>query len=599
MPRVKLFSPTIGSYLVALVMLAVIPLMIIAGVLTWRQSELQRQLFDRSLLQTAQALSVAVDRHLQADRAMLDTLAQSPLIDSGEINAFYALCRRVITQRGGLFVSLFDGDGRQIFNTLRPIGEPLPSPFTDSPPPQADRPPVGDATALKAVIATGLPVNSDLTFGLVAQRLLFTMNVPVVRDGKTQYVLNAAFEPQVITDLLYESPQFRGIPAVILDRRGFIVGRSKDAAQFVGKPAASHLFEHVKKRDFGVASGDTLQGTPLYYSYARSPVSGWVASVGADRRELERAVRQGWIVGAALMVGGLVLGLLLALSIAARLRRAIVDLANAASRREAVKVGGLRTREIELLEHAVLEAAQAREARARREEAEAANATKDRYIATLSHELRNPLSALNNAVHLLKIDARNPSPFKSTLDMMQRQIAQLTRMVNDLLDVSRASHGKVTLELADVDLREVVVQATEAASGAMERKRLRLTRDLQDGGIVRGDAARLLQVFSNLLDNAAKFTAEDGGIRVTLAREGAEAVLTVSDTGIGIDAAFMPQLFEAFTQADTSLERSASGLGLGLALARQIVEAHGGRITAESAGADRGSRFTVRLPLAR
>ena len=438
---------------------------------------------------------------------------------------------------------------------------------------------MGDATALKAVIATGLPVNSDLAYGLVAQRLLFTMNVPVVRDGKTQYVLNAAFEPQAITDLLYESPQFRGIPAVILDRRGFIVGRSKDAAQFVGKPAASHLFEHVKKRDFGVASGDTLQGTPLYYSYARSPVSGWVASVGADRRQLERAVRQGWVIGAALMVSGLVLGLLLALSIAARLRRAIVDLANAASRREAVKVGGLRTREIELLEHAVLEAAQAREARVRREEAEAANATKDRYIATLSHELRNPLSALNNAVHLLKIDARNPSPFKSTLDMMQRQIAQLTRMVNDLLDVSRASHGKVTLELADVDLREVVVQAIEAANGAIERKRLRLTRDLQDAGIVRGDAARLLQVFSNLLDNAAKFTAEDGGIRVTLAREGADAVVTVSDTGIGIDAGFMPQLFEAFTQADTSLERSASGLGLGLALARQIVEAHGGRIT--------------------
>ncbi len=197
------------------------------------------------------------------------------------------------------------------------------------------------------------------------------------------------------------------------------------------------------------------------------------------------------------------------------------------------------------------------------------------------------------------MDDRNPSPFKSTLDMMQRQIAQLTRMVNDLLDVSRASHGKVTLELADVDLREVVVQAIEAASGTMERKRLRLTRDLQDGGIVRGDAARLLQVFSNLLDNAAKFTAEDGGIRVTLAREGSEAVLTVSDTGIGIDAAFMPQLFEAFTQADTSLERSTSGLGLGLALARQIVEAHGGRITAESAGADKGSRFTVRLPLAK
>ena len=155
MPRVKLFSPTIGAYLVTLVMLAVIPLMIIAGVLTWRQSVLQRQLFDRSLLQTAQALSVAVDRHLQADRVMLETLAQSPLIDSGDLKGLHALSTKVITQRGGLFISLFDAQGRQIFNTLRPLGEPLPTPFTDSPPPSPERPPVGDASALQEVLATG------------------------------------------------------------------------------------------------------------------------------------------------------------------------------------------------------------------------------------------------------------------------------------------------------------------------------------------------------------------------------------------------------------------------------------------------------------
>ena len=343
------------------------------------------------------------------------------------------------------------------------------------------------------------------------------MNVPVIRNGKIRYVLNAAFEPKVITDLLHESPQFSGIPAVILDRKGFIVGRSKDAEKFVGQRAAPHLVEETRKHDAGVGSGDTLQGTPLYYSYARSPITGWVASMGANRRELERAVRTGWVVGAALMLGGLVLGLLLALSIAARLRRAIVALANAASRNEPVRVGGLRTREIELLERAVVEAAQAREARVRREEAEAASEAKDRYIATLSHELRNPLAALNNAVYLLKLgDAKQPA-----IDMMQRQLAQLTRMVNDLLDVSRGAHGKVTLELADVDLREVIAQAIETAAGSFEQKRLRLTRELpSEPVLVRGDAARLLQVFSNLLDNAGKFTAEHGAIGVSLAARG-------------------------------------------------------------------------------
>jgi signal transduction histidine kinase len=591
----RLFSRTIGSYLVALVMLAVVPLMIIAGVLTWRQSVLQRQLFDRSLLQTAQALSVAVDRHLQVDRVMLETLAQSPLIDEGQLGALHALCAKVIAQRGGLFISLFDHDGRQIFNTLRPVGEPLPTPFTDSPPPDPDLPPVGDASAMREVLATGKAVNSDLLFGLVAQRLLFTMNVPVIRDGKIRYVLNAAFEPKVITDLLHESPQFSGTPAVILDRKGFIVGRSKDAEKFYGKRAASHLVEHTRKSDAGVGSGATLQGTPLYYSYARSPTTGWVASMGADRRELEREVRAGWIVGGALMLGGLVLGLVFALSIAGRLRRAIVDLANAAARSEPVQVGGLRSREIELLERAVVEAAQAREARVRREEAEAASAAKDRYIATLSHELRNPLAALNNAVFLLKMG----EPKEAAVEMMQRQLAQLTRMVNDLLDVSRASHGKVALELADIDLREVLERAIETAQATLGKKNLRFTRELpRDRVVVRGDAARLLQVFSNLLDNAAKFTAEGGAIAVVLARGGQDAVVTVSDTGVGIEPSFLPQLFEPFTQADTTLERSGSGLGLGLALARQIVEAHGGHISAASAGPGQGSRFTVTLPLA-
>ena len=345
---------TIGSYLVALVMLAVIPLMIIAGLLIWRQSVLQRDAFERSLLQTAQALSVAVDRQLQSQHVMLETLAQSPFIDSANLAAFHAMCARVIKQqRQGLFISLFDGEGRQLFNTLRPLGEPLPTPFQHPAPPDPERPPVGDPWALKEVLRTGKPVVSDLLFGLVAERLLFTVNVPVMRDGKIRYVLNAGFEPEVMTHLLQESPQFKGVPAVIFDRRGFIVGRWQDADKYVGQRVTAHQMEQLRTKDAGVASGETLEGIGLYYSFARSPVTGWTASMGAERRQLERAV---------------------------------------------------------------VEAAQAREARARREEAEAASTTKDRYIATLSHELRNPLAAISNAVHLLRMETEK----EATLDMMQR-----------------------------------------------------------------------------------------------------------------------------------------------------------------------------------
>jgi len=188
--------------------------------------------------------------------------------------------------------------------------------------------------------------------------------------------------------------------------------------------------------------------------------------------------------------------------------------------------------------------------------------------------------------------------FAPTLEMMQRQIAQLTRMVNDLLDVSRVTHGKITLRLEPTDLARVVARAIETATPALEAKRLRLTHELAPGPLmVRGDAARLLQVFSNLLDNATKFTPSGGEVGVTLASEDTRALAVVSDNGVGIDAAFLPKMFEAFTQADTSLERATSGLGLGLALARQIVEAHGGSISATSAGRGQGSRLTVRLPL--
>jgi len=577
-------------------MLAVIPLMLIAGVLIWRQTVLQRQAFERSLLQTAQALSLAVDRQIFADAVMLQTLAQSPLLERGELRGFHAVAARVIGEHGGLFISLFDEKGRQIFNTLRPPGAPLPTPFEYPAPPDPERPPLGDPSALEEVLRTGKPANSDLVYGLVAGRLIFLVNVPVIRGGRIRYVLNAAFSPDVMTRLLQENRQFAGVPAWIWDRRGFIVGRWQNADAFVGRRVPPQQLEQIKARSSGVAKGESPEGMALYYSYARSPVTGWTASVGAERGELDRAVRAGWIVGGTLMVGGVLLGLLLALSIAARLRRSIVSLAAAASRNEPPQAVGLRTREIELLEHAVLEAAHAREARLRREQAEAESETKDRYIATLSHELRNPLAALGNAVHLLGMDRRED--FAPTLEMMQRQIAQLTRMVNDLLDVSRVTHGKITLRLEPTDLARVVARAIETATPALEAKRLRLTHELAPGPLmVRGDAARLLQVFSNLLDNATKFTPSGGEVGVTLASEDARALAVVSDNGVGIDAAFLPKMFEAFTQADTSLERATSGLGLGLALARQIVEAHGGSISATSAGRGQGSRLTVRLPL--
>ena len=620
----------IGFYLIALIVLATVPLVLIAGVLVARQSAVQRQAFEKSLLQTALALSVAVDRQLDSYRVMLETLAESEDLQPGRMEAFYTLSARAAAKHGAVFVSLFDSRGTQIFNTLRPAGEALPTPL--KPPPDmakdSERPPVGDPSALKRVFETGKPATSDLTYGLVAQRLIFVVNIPVLREGKVAYVLNAAFEPAVMTRLLQENPEFSGVPAVIFDRNGFIVGRWQAADKFVGRRTTAWR-DNQKSADSGVGIGTTLEGIRMYYSYARSPVTGWGVNIGTPIEQLQSAVQQNWLASGLLAAGGLALGVLLALMLAARLRKSIVGLADAASRGEPPRVEGLATREIAQLQVALAESADAREAQSREREsrliaeargAEAAHANrvKDRFIAVLSHELRNPLAPVRNAVPLLRaLRARHdPATMQTIVDMLDRQTAQLTRLVNDLLDVSRISSGRIEVMRERLDLRSVLRHAVETLMPGLETRRHRLTSDLPQHPVeIVGDHARLSQVVSNLLDNAVKFTPDGGEISVRLRAEaaegrraqgaegmraqGAQAVLTVRDNGSGIPAELQPHIFTAFAVSEAQPAHSrAGGLGLGLSIAKTLAELHGGSLEAHSAGPGHGSEFILRLPLA-
>ena len=601
----------IGYYLIALILLAVVPLLVISGVLVWRQSELQRSVFERSLQQTATALSVAVDRQLNNYRVMLETLAEADTLRRGDMDAFYAQSARVAQKHGSVFVSLFDRDGRQIFNTLRPRGEPLPTPFKQAGPPgESDRPPVGDVTYLRRVFETGAANNSDLTYGLVAQRLIFVVNVPVMRDGKVAYVLNAAFEPQVMTRLLKENALFSGVPAVVFDRSGFIVGRWQAAEEYVGRRVLS--YDTMKDTEAGVGTGTTLEGIKVYFAYARSPVTGWGVNVGAASVAQEAAIASTWTYGAVLAAGGLLIGVLFALTIGARLRNSIAGLAARAEHQPSRTRRGLRTREIAQLEVALDHAAavhesQARErenrliAETRKTEAEEANRAKDRFIALLSHELRNPLAPIRTSVHLLRAmqDKPNP-PMKDIVDMLDRQSEQLTRLVNDLLDTSRITVGKMSLQKRPIDLRDVAHHAVETAKPRIDARGHRLTQALPADAVrIDGDFARLSQVLSNLLDNAAKFTPDGGDIALSLSVDGGHAVLVVRDSGRGIDPALLREVFTPFVQSEQQeLHRGVTGLGLGLALAKTLAELHGGSLEARSAGADHGSEFVLRLPLA-
>ena len=234
-------------------------------------------------------------------------------------------------------------------------------------------------------------------------------------------------------------------------------------------------------------------------------------------------------------------------------------------------------------------------AHAARDEAEAANRAKDEFIAMLGHELRNPLGAISNALYVLDLIGAQTPPSVQARQVISRGVEQLTRMVDDLLDVARVTRGKVILDRQPVNLADSVTMSLSALSAGARTARHQITVDVEPVW-VDADPVRLQQVVTNLIANAIQYTPADGRIHVRVAADGDHATVNVEDSGIGIAPEMLPRVFDLFAQGDRALDRRPGGLGIGLTLARRLVEAHGGTIEARSEGTGHGSTFTVRLP---
>jgi len=229
---------------------------------------------------------------------------------------------------------------------------------------------------------------------------------------------------------------------------------------------------------------------------------------------------------------------------------------------------------------------------------EEANRQKNEFLSMLAHELRNPLAPIRNAVQVLELKASDPVRVAWVRDVIDRQLTHLVRLVDDLLDVSRITQGKIRLQLEPIDLNAVILRAVEASRPLIDQAGHELeVATPPDVVLVNGDADRLTQVVTNLLNNAAKYTEDAGRIWLSAGVDGAEAVVRIRDTGVGIPPQMLTQVFELFTQANRSIDRAQGGLGIGLTLVRRLVEMHGGTVQALSDGPGRGSEFVVRLPL--
>jgi len=580
------------THLILLTLATVVPVVLFAVGLIIYHTRLERSSLERGMRDTARALALALDRDVNDIKTGVETLAGSQYLDGRVDLAHFYEEAATISKGLGAWAVLSDPSGRQVLNTSRPLGSALPIPTLAS------------LEMMKSVAASRTTFVSNIFIGTVSRQPAVIVAVPVIRDDQVRYVLDFPFPPTQFTDLLREASLSRGWIAVITDREGGVVARVPDAATFVGKKEGPEWTTQTAGADEGFIKGEVLRGPPVYAAYKRSKATGWTVSVAAPIKLVDAGIRHSLV---ALSSGGLLLlavGCGLAFVLGKRIAAPIVALANSLKAQPAAPLPPAQSRVSEVedlrlaLEDARMAGRRVELAHAARREAEAANRAKDDFLAVLSHELRTPLNATFGWVRMLRSGRLDAGAAAHALEVIERNVNQQGRLISDLLDASRIVFGRLELSPQRVDLPALVAGVVESARPTAEIKGINLKSELDgDAGPVRGDPDRLRQVVENILGNAIKFTPPDGAVTVRLVRD-ADARLIVSDTGRGIEADLLPHIFERFQQSDSTSTRVHAGLGLGLAIVRHLVELHGGRVRAESAGAGQGATITVVLPIA-
>ena len=592
----------IRVYLIILVLGAMLPGALLTGVLVWRAFANNRAVTERRLLDSARVDARAIDREFTGIISILEALATSPAIDRDDLEAFHGDASRVhATQSGWYSVELMSLSGLQLVSTRVAWGTPLL--------------PVGDPDGLKHLVAKEEPVIGKIGPPQPGRaEHLFAVRVPVFRQGTLRYALSAVVNVERLEGIVPQQvPESEEWTRSILDPEGTIAVRTRGAETYVGTRAPEAFRALINDAAETVSSQKTRENIPVYAAASRGSY-GWTAVLVVTQETLDapwRASMTGMLIGGGLLM---LCGLAAVLRVS---RRLSVDLAAATTAAEAVAKGrplpeaNGHVAETQRLHQSLATTASLLERRARerdeqirradaaRTDAEEANRTKDQFLAVLGHELRNPLAPAVTALELMKI--RDPKAFTREREVLERQVAHMTRLVNDLLDVSRLARGKVTLDRRRFELREAVDRALDMARPLIVQHQHTMTVSVPAAGlIVDGDIDRLVQVLSNLLTNAARYTPPGGNIALIASSSMDSVVIACEDDGPGVPAELAPKLFAPFAQGPRALDRREGGLGLGLALARTFTELHGGTIHVEprEPGAA-GSRFVVTLPLAK
>jgi signal transduction histidine kinase/CheY-like chemotaxis protein len=584
--------------LLALVTVAMLPIALLSlfGLVALAQQ--QRADIERRSLDTVRALTTAVDNELRLSIAAAETLAATWRFNAGDLKAFHKSARDVMLIRGSWeTIVLANRSGQQIVNLRHPLGTPLSG--------------IIEKDSFDRVVRTRMPTVGGIVKGPTGD-LLFPVRVPVISDGEVLFVIGTFIRPQAMSHVIEQQKLPSDSVVSVFDPNGRIVMRSRNHDKYLGTPVSPSLVAMMREGGSeGYGQTLTLEGLPVYTAYARSALSGWGIALGTPTAPVDAALRHSYLLLGAGILLSLVLGACLAIVLAGRIT-APLRLLRTAALADDGKASALpkdTLPEVEDVSKALATAArlrsradaqrehQLRRERAARESAEDSNRLKDEFLAMLGHELRNPLAAISSAAQVLAARCGRDEIALNASQILSRQTRHLARLMDDLLDVGRVMAGKIALDRRTLDLADAARQAvsTLRAAGMLDRHRFSLCAE---PAWVHADGNRIEQIVTNLLANALKYTPRDGKVSLAVEQRGGEAVLCVTDDGIGMDAELRPRVFDLFVQGRQALHRAQGGLGIGLTLVRRLVEMHGGSVTADSPGEGRGSSFTVRLPLA-
>ena len=544
----------------------------------------------------------AIDAEVQGAINTLAALSVGRTLRGGDLQIFHGLAQQVLaTQPSWNNLLLHDAEGRQLVNASLPWGTPL-----------LEKPVA--ASSFERTVRTRQPAVEDLAVApLLKNRLGVPIRVPVLRDGQVVYVLTAMLSPDAFQRLLAAQNLPQGWVSGLVDSQGRLIARVPPKP-----PGDLASADYRKAVDAGPQEGwyrgTNLEGADTYTAFLRSDRTGWsigyAIPVALVHGGGERAT---WLMGAGIALSLVAAGVI-GLWLSRRIATPMSELADAAA---LLGRGAVPPRvhstvvEVERLSTALHEATKAiderdrdlrrsqDELRQQTAELRRADTHKSQFLALLSHELRNPLAPLRTGLAILQL-RRDPQGMAETQAMMERQIAHMARLIDDLLDVSRIDRGQLELRHELVAVDAIVRSAIETAKPGIEAKQHQLlVRYASEPLYVQGDPVRLSQVVSNLLNNAAKFTPSHGHISISMGEEDGSAVLAIQDDGAGFPSNESQRIFEMFVQLEGSRSEAAGGLGLGLTIVRSLVEMHGGSIEARSAGPGKGAAFTVRLPKAK